>query len=198
MLRFDGDDDYLAIQALSYNASLSGITVCALVRSTSSQNQIIVSFDGSEYWHLALKEGSTTRANWKTKETGGNSKNLPSASTEIPVYTDGKWHFLCGWFQQGTNPDKRLFVDGAEAASKNAHNGKAVGSSANRFGLIGVGSESAQQNDGKTGPDWFLKGDLAELMIYDRALSDEERSGLENYILKRYTTPKNAEAIVNG
>ncbi len=189
-LRFDGVDDYLALDNLRYDtaAELDGLTVCALVRSHETQRQVIASFDRSEAWRLALKDGTNVNVGWDTADENGTVRNLRSPR----AYTDGNWHLICGWFGQGETPDKRLFIDGEQVAPNPAtdppptfHNGRALGTGTTRFGFIGVGSE-ASTVDGARGPNWFFAGDLVEVLVYHRALTDEEREQLERYFITRY------------
>lgn len=189
-LRFDGDDDYLAIEGLTYAAAgaLDGLTVCALVRSHATDPQILASFDRDAYWRLALKDGTTANVGWDTTDDNGDVHDLRSDL----AYIDGVWHLICGLFSQGATPDKRLFVDGEQVAPDpesapppSFHDGRALGTGAPRFGFIGVGSEATTE-DGTRGPNWFFEGDLVEVLVYHRALTDEERTQLNRYFLDRY------------
>ncbi len=182
-LRFDGDDDFLAIQNLSYTGSgqIGEITVCALVRSTSSAPQIIASFDRDEYWRLALRDGADLDVGWDTTDSAGSVHDLRTPDS----WVDGRWHLLCAWFSASAATDKRVFVDGKEAASASAHGSLSLGQGTTRFGFIGVGSK-ADSFDGTRAPDWHLDGDLAELLIYHHALTDEQRGQLEQYFVNRY------------
>lgn len=184
VLRFDGDDDYLAIENLRYTISgeIGEITVCALVRSRASdRSQIIVSFDRSEYWRLALRDGDDVEVGWDTADSTGAIDDLRTEDG----FADGRWHLICAWFDADAIPDKRVFVDGAEVASSAGHGGNLLGRGNTRFGFIGTGSEAISFN-GARGPDWHLQGDLAELLIFYHALSDEERAQLEQYFVNRY------------
>lgn len=185
VVRFDGNDDYMAIQNLQYNTAggINGITVFALVRSQSSAPQIIASFDRDEYWHLAIKDAADQNAGWDTTDSGNHLDNLRSPAGHL----DGHWHLIYGRFEAGGGaPDKLLYIDGQVAAQINAHGGNALGTGATRFGFVGVGSKAAAFN-GTRGPLNFFAGDLAELLIYHRALSDEERQQIEQYFLNKYS-----------
>ncbi len=181
VIRFDGEDDYLAISNLHYTGEISEITVCAMVRSTSRDKQIIVSFDRSEYWKVAMSEPRNGYIGWETAGIDGTVDTLSSTK----AYTDGRWHFVCALFKAGDPADKTIFVDGREAASTDGHAGANIGTGATRYGFIGVGSEAATFN-GRRGPQYYFKGDLTDLLIYNRALSDSEREGIEQYIIERY------------
>jgi hypothetical protein len=185
VLRFDGANDYLAINNLSYQAAgeISGITIFVLAKSTSSNDQIIASFDRNQYWQFALKDDrGAGNVGWDTTSSSASAHDLITPLS----YTDGRWHVICAWFQAGAPPDKRIFVDGQEAASATAHGGESIGSGAARFGFIGVGSE-ADSFDGAKGPLAFLNGDLAEIVMFNRALTDEERALIELYFVGKWT-----------
>lgn len=184
VLHFDGADDYLAIENLSYSGpgAISEITVCALVRSASNAEQIVISYDDNRYWGLAMRDGTDENVGWGTRANTGPRDRLRSPDD----YTDGQWHLIWARFDAGASPDKQLFIDGDVVAETTAHGGNALGQgNTTRFGFIGVGSNAASFNT-NTGPDWFFAGDIAELLIYHRALPDEERQQLEQYFIDRY------------
>ena len=185
-MRFDGTDDYFAIDKLHYDTAgqISGITIFALVKSSSSNDQILASFDRNEYWRFSLRSGPAGGVGWHTRPVAGGVHDLLTPES----YTDGQWHLITCWFEAGASPDKQIFVDGEAVATADAHGGENLGSGATRFGFIGVGSE-ADVVDGATGPAQFLAGDLAEFLIYNRALSDTERQQTERYFVEKYTSP---------
>ena len=74
---------------------------------------------------------------------------------------------------------------GPWAVAANGHGGEALGCGGTRFGMVGVGSRAATFN-GARGPTFHLAGDIAELALFDRALSDEERLAVEAYFAERY------------
>jgi len=183
-LRFDGSNDYIALP-MSYGAnSISETTVCAWVKSSSSNDQIIASFDRSEVWRLALKDDrGTGNVGWDTTDYAGTTNDLTTSQD----YADGKWHFICGWFKAGESPDKKIYVDGSVVASTTAHGGNNLGEGQERaetYGFIGVGSE-AGSFDGTTGPNYYFNGIIDEVRIYNRALSDEEILSSYNNALYR-------------
>ncbi len=178
VLRFDGDDDRLPIQMLNYNSPLNEVTVCALIRVTRGSNQTIVSFDNSEYWELRINRGG--RIQWRTRDTAATTHNL---SPSEPLL-DGSWVFIYARFEAGATNDKQVYLDGVLAVQRNAHGGNALGG-VTRFGFIGAGSE-ANTFDGPVAAGAFFASDLAEILIYNRALTETERDQLETYFAQRY------------
>lgn len=184
VLRFDGVDDYLALEAPSYAAAgqIDGLTLFALVRSSTAAAQILVGFDGDEYWRAALR-GAVGGPSWQTRPEVGGGDDLTSAG----AITDGRWRLVSWRFAAGEVPDKQIFVDGDEAASIDAHGGAQLGSGVTRFGFIGVGSQ-ADTVDGTLGAADFLAGDVAEIVLYSRGLTDLERRQIERYLVEKYAT----------
>ena len=175
-LSFDGTGDYLSIENLNYaSASIPATTVCAWAKSSVATNQIIISFDRSESWRLALDDDSGTgNVGWDTTASGNGTDDLGSPLS----YTDGKWHFICGWYDGSANPNKKLYIDSQLIASTNAHSGASLGNTT-RYGFIGDGSE-AGTFDGTTGPNSYMNGSIDDVRIYNRGLSDSEITQLYN------------------
>ncbi len=185
ILRFDGADDCLAIDALHYDTpgEIEGLTLFVLVKSAATSDQILLSFDRNEYWRFSLRSGAGG-VGWHTRGAGGGVDDLTTAT---PV-TDARWHVISCRFAAGEAPDKQIHVDGDEVAATTAHGGAGLGSGAVRFGYIGVGSEAGVVN-GNLGPNQFLTGDLAEVILFGRALSDLERRQIERYLIEKYNSP---------
>ncbi len=185
-MRFDGQDDRFAIADMQYNAlgQIGGITIFALVRSVSTDDQILAGFDRDEYWRFSLRTGDEDGVGWHTRSQAGDVHDLV---TDTPL-TDGRWHLIVCRFEAGASPDKQIFVDCGQAVSADAHGGANLGSGVTRFGFIGVASEAGVAN-GPIGPGQFLAGDLAEFLIYNRALTEEERQGIERYFIEKYSSP---------
>jgi hypothetical protein len=182
-LRFDGIDDYLAIEQQSYAAAgaITGLTLFALLRTTAIQEQAIASFDRDAYWQVSLTGGATPgRVRWSTQPQAGIAHDLDSPGALV----DGRWRLVCAQFAATPSATKQLFLDGILVATADAHPGQAVGSGVARFGFVGAPSQAAVF-DGPTGAARF-RGDLAELVLFARALTDDERDRVEQYFVEKY------------
>ena len=180
VLRFDGVNDRLAI-AWPLNSALSGLTVIAVVRTSSNNAQAVISFDGDQYWELSVSDGAASpRVRWQTADTTAATHSL----TADRAFANTQWHALMAVFEAGGAPDKQFFVDGMAVGSADGHGGNDLGSGT-RFGFIGASSNAAALNGAVSGD--FLDGDVAEIAVYDRALSDSEREQVERYFAKRYS-----------
>ncbi len=174
---FDGDD-YIALDKYVTPNSISEITVCAWVLPTDTTNKkFIISFDRSESYRLALKDGGNTYVGWNTTDSNGKTDDLRT----LVSYEDEKWHHVCGWYKKSsTAVDKKIFVDAdmVKSHSSNTHSGRNLGNSV-RYGYIGWGSEASSfDGNGNIHQDDFMKGKIDDVRIYSRSLSDEEISAL--------------------
>lgn len=182
-LRFDGVDDCLAIEQLTYAAAgaINGLTLFALLRTTSTQAQTLISFDRSAYWEAGLTGGvGAGRGRWSTQPQVGATHHLDSPG---PL-NDGLWRLVCMRFAAGATATKQLFIDGVLVATADAHPGQNLGNGAARFGFVGAASQANVFNGAVAGD--FFRGELAELALYHRALSEDEREQVEQYFVEKY------------
>jgi hypothetical protein len=179
---FDGDD-WIALDKYVTVNSIPEITVCAWVWSTdTSNNKFIISFDRSESYRLALNDSMNTNpyVGWDTTDKDGTTDDLGTPSS-LGSYEDGNWYHICGWFNSSSTVDKKIFIDGDKVAFKsNSHSGKYLGTSSDRYGFIGWGSEASSfnGNGSSTHQDDFMIGKIDDVIIYSRSLSDDEISAL--------------------
>jgi hypothetical protein len=183
-VRFDGVDDCLAIEQFNYAAAgaVAELTLFVLLRTTAAQAQIVVSFDRSAYWEIGLSGGvSGGRIRWRTQPQAGAAHDLDSPG----ALADGRWRLVCVRFAAGSTATKQLFIDGILVAGADAHPGQRVGSGVTRFGFVGAPSQADVFN-GATGGAGFFRGEIAEMALFDRALSDGERDRVEQYFVATY------------
>ena len=165
-LHLDGVDDYVAIRDMSYAASdLTQVTVSAWIRTDSPANQIVASFDRNEYWRLQLagEAGGPGLLGWSVMTSSGQVDYGSSRRVD-----DGQWHHVAGVFDNGT---LTMYIDAGPEAS--VFGGSTFGTGTIRFGFIGIGSE-ATEFDGRPNATGYFDGDLDEVRIYDRALTQAE------------------------
>ena len=154
VMDFDGSNDYLAIMDKYYSSqSIENISIFAVVETSSTQQQMIVIFDRSEFWRLALVDDiNPDQVGWDT--------NVSSSINDMgsPVsYFDGNPHIIHTFYHKSKTPNKGINVDADLVVSGTHHSGSNLGKSITRYGFIGVGSESSSFN-GPTGPNSYIKG----------------------------------------
>ena len=170
-LRFDGKNDYVAIGTLKYNGqNYAGVSVTAWIRIHKTSNQVIASFDRSEYWRLEINGDAAGpgqigwgMSTWTEKDRRAIIDF--GTTTELEL---NKWYDVAAVFEKGK---LIVYVDGNPESS--IRNDSPMGTGAKRFGFVGVGSEASTFN-GTRGPGWYYDGDIDEFRIYNRALSKAE------------------------
>ena len=87
---------------------------------------------------------------------------------------------MCGWYNSSSTVYKKIFVDGDIVTSNcNTHSGRNLGTSSDRYGFIGCGSEASSFDvNGTVHKIDFMIGKIDDVRIYSRSLSDEEISAL--------------------
>jgi hypothetical protein len=85
---------------------------------------------------------------------------------------DSQWHHVAGVFDNGT---LSIYVDGNR--EQLAVGGSTYGTGNTRYGFVGSRSE-ADVFDGPTGTPWHFDGELDDVRIYNRALSQAEVASL--------------------
>ena len=158
---------HLAVRRLSYEGAgaIDAVTVMVWVRAKNPDNGArIVSWDRSEAYSLQWMGNG--RLGWATTGPDGEIHDLWGKRS----LRDGQWHHVVATFDAETGR-KRIFVDGELDHAGKAHDGRGLGSGVRRFGFLGRNSEaSAFNGEGHSG----FEGDLAEVAVWHRALSEPE------------------------
>lgn len=176
-LTFDGVNDYLLLSK-KYEGTIEAFTVAAWIKS-SSNNGTIVSFDNNQYFQLGISGGQLRL----TTSSTDNVSNTVLVDNYSYVAADGAWHLVAATFYGG---GYSLYHDGIMVKTA-IHNGDPsigkTGETFNRFGAIGAVLKSNTFEP--LGQANFFKGSIAEVGIWDRALSPAEmvqmkRNGMMN------------------
>ncbi len=165
-VKLDGVNDYGAIDHFSYQTNgLTNLSVESWIKTTDAGNQIIISYDRSEYWRLGINGngGGAGQVSWNLNTNQGF---LDLGSTKR--VDDGNWHHVAGTFDNGV---ARIYIDGTLDAT--ATKGVKVGSGNSRFGILGCGSEAATYN-GPRGPLSYFEGEIDEVRVWRKTLTEIE------------------------
>ncbi len=178
-LDFDGTNDYVAINNLSYNVAgeINKITTCAWINTSSSSRQTIVDYDRSEYWSLGINFHNAPedigKISWDTRGEGSAIHDMAS-SVRVD---DGQWHHVCGVFDASQVNDKKIYVDGVLDSQSDAYSTNVkLGNGVTRYGYIGDGSEADIFNGRRNGI--YFKGSIDDVRVYNDALSSSEISDI--------------------
>jgi hypothetical protein len=166
-----GDGGYVAIDKLNYNGpGRTEVTVCAWVCTSDPNNQYILAFDRNEYYRLEIagNGGGPGQVGWELMTiNGGVEQQIDYGS--VTRIDDGLWHHITGVFDHGT---ATVFIDGIPEPPAVGGPTFGVGDLV-RYGYLGANSESTAFN-GARGVGTGVTGDLGEVRIYDRVLTQEE------------------------
>ena len=161
----DGVDDYIAIEDMYYNTSQVKMTVEAWIKTNDGSDQIIASFDRTEYWRFEI--------NGTSAGTGQIGLCIRTSAAQVDFggstrIDDGNWHHVAAVFDNGTI---KLYVDGVQDAT--TVSGSSFGTGLTRYGFVGVGSETDVYNGTKSPPSYF-HGDIDEVRIWNVARTQSE------------------------
>lgn len=163
----EADGDYLPIRENFYTEAeaLPEVTISAWYKGTNTGDYII-QYDRSEFFRC-------TTDVWVTHSdiSGGTSDMGYNAPT------DGNWHHLVFWYDSDTSGSKkRMYIDtNIDTELSDPHNGSGLGSGLDTYGAIGAFGES-RSFDGSDDPR--LTGQLSDVRLYERALSESEINAL--------------------
>ncbi|MEM6738113.1 MAG: hypothetical protein AAF620_18800, partial [Bacteroidota bacterium] len=187
VLTFDGSDDYLPISELNYNSghSPSAISIFTVLKTTSDLPGIILSYDASEYFRFSI--------NLYYHEDDISTNYGLVVEDPPPFYgnsdeSDGVPHLLGASYDLSMSSEfdnVHLYFDGLVDASMK--NNSSFDNSELRYGYLGVGSEADEfdKMHGR-GPGHYFDGDMAEIIYYERALSELERQKVASYLAIKY------------
>ncbi|MCB0397222.1 MAG: T9SS type A sorting domain-containing protein [Flavobacteriales bacterium] len=178
VIRFDGSDDVL--NGPASNALLGGaiqdITLFTAYRTTSSQRGYLSQLkrDGGTSSLLSVDinsdDGSTS-----VGSAGFLSRDDANANhywlDYNGSYNDGNGHILSGWIDDA---NRELFMDGTSRDS----DANGLQSVSNNTGVFTIGGTSSGGTP--------YAGDVAEYIIYTKALNSAQRIIVENYLSSKY------------
>jgi hypothetical protein len=171
-IRLDGLDDYVAIQDMNYiGVGHPEVTVCAWIRTTDSGSGIIASFDRSEFWRLETNGagGGPGQVGW---DVWSVTDNTYVDTGSIRRVDDGQWHHVAGVFDNGT---MTIYIDGgAEPSHVSSDSTFGRDRAYPRYGFLGANSEASYPPPTGRPDGGYFEGDVDELYIYNRALSEAE------------------------
>lgn len=169
IVRFDGTNDMLANAAPSGFGSQSGQTVFAVVLTNSVADSTFhsIAVTRPQFNELRLfKEGGTSKYLWQYLIPGGST----TAVFDAGLAELGSFRLITGVFDDSSNA---LDVYRSGVAGTGATDAAAFSST-----VINIGARDAS-ND-------FWNGDIAEVIIYSRALSSGERALVEAYLTSKF------------
>jgi hypothetical protein len=186
VLTFNGSSSHMPIAGLNYDLTtntLDAMTIFSIVKSSQTDEGIIVSYDRSSFFRFALNQQNSPNFGLGTN-VGTNIDDF-NANTSAE---DGFAHIVAADFDVVANV-KNLFLDGnTDVTRTNAHSpaGTLMGDAGEvpRFGFIGANSE-ADTEDGSSN-SYNFNGSIAEIIYYESILTPTDRLRIESYLAIKY------------
>lgn len=190
VLRYDGTSDYM-----SFTLPINGLTAMTLILVSAAGADVDGTYYGDQYAPLFWRETGS----WGTVHLSpfqryvrhrfgtGQSNNIPSYSRTSPA----TGFSVTTAVKSGTA--EAIYVNGIQAANLS---GK----------LATIANTGSAATLGR-GTSTYFKGDIAEVIVYTRALTDAERQQVDQYLLAKYgltstpaapATPVNAAPAANA
>lgn len=151
---FDGSGDYIQLGSTDILGGLSEATISAWFKKSSDQSsQRVASNDYTSVWHI-IADSSSTLVGWYN---GGWTE---ISTTAVPTST---WHHIVTTYNSG---NITLYLDGV--LLKTGDTGGSTIRNNDEWPSIGSGKNGASSTNA------HFAGDIDEVRIYDRALSQQE------------------------
>lgn len=183
MLSFDGTNDFLAWLQPGWQAQEATVFVVAnphriqsfagpIAASERGRNDYLTGFN-LDFGGQA--DGQLRRVNVEGAGFSGEQDLLGGAPQPL-----GRWHLWSVNLGRGSAGVK-LFMDGTPRGSRARNAGTVL-----RLDELTLGARRYSNNAERSHAQGFFGGDLAEVLLYDRLLGDDERAAVERYLSDKY------------
>lgn len=180
-LRFNGTSQRMTVTNRILTNGIEGCTIIAMAKSTKNENSSIVGFrTGMATPFLQLDTDISGKPRCIVRNSDNTTANAvgPQSRTDI-------WGMYAGRLSKGSGTvwTNRVYFSSSSA--------EAVASA--DFGSNTNLTSGDQYIGGLSFANW--KGDISEVIIYERALSDTELSGILDYLTIRHKISRSAPPI---
>lgn len=164
VVRFDGTNDCLSINPVAWSQSLSGMTTIAVSKYASTSGTRTLTTTDQEDMGIFID------TNYKVSMAGASADTGTAANTDFHIHTlkfDGT---------QSDNATRLVYrIDKANTSLTFTGTVGATTSASN--GTIFLGCDDNSE---------FLNGDVAEFLMFNKALSGAEITSVENYLSTKW------------
>ncbi len=171
VLRFDGTDDHLAFTNLPVNG-LTGMTVFVVAANTANQDPATHANASAIYWDETASWGTLYVSPYQTKVKyrfgTGQVNNLPTYTRTNSIGSDFS---ITAAVHSGTT--EALYVNGTQVHTGTGKT--ATIANCKDSGFLGRGYNST-----------YYTGDIAEIVVYNRALTTQEIQSVQSYLNTKY------------
>lgn len=180
-LRFNGSSQRLIVADRMLTNGIEGCTIIAMAKAARNDDVSIVGIrTGSGTPFVQLDQDATGKLRFIVRNSAGTTANALSSQ----VHT-GTYGMYAGRLFKGTDTvwTNRVYFS-------NARNAEATASA--NFGTS-TDLTSGTQYIGGLGIPSYWQGDVAEIIIYERALTEAEMVAIEEYLASRYKVDRSAQ-----
>jgi len=173
---FDGASDYIDTASLPLD-TFTNFTISGwFYLDNLSTTRVLLGFGNSSnnFPIIVLEAQSSGVARFFVRDSGSSSASVDSSAGAV---TTGKWYFLAG---TRSGNDYKGYLDGSLTASVTTSAVDVEG----ELDVFGIGRLS------RLGPSGYFKGNLANVAIWNRALSSDE---INSVMWKSYTLLNTSE-----
>jgi len=180
-LRFNGTSQMMSVPRRILTNGIEGCTVIAMAKADTNDNPSIIGIrTGSGTPFLQLDQDASGHLRFIARNSAGVTANALSAQTHT-----GTYGMYAGTLRKGSNgvwTNNVYFSNTVPEATATAS-----------FGIDTDLTSGDQYIGGLSWTHW--NGDIAEIMIYERALSVAELGEIEAYLASRYRMSRAASAV---
>jgi hypothetical protein len=168
VLTFDGSTDYLSGDAdsLTLARNVSGLTVIALFKDTSTTDCRVFGISTNTAAARFTMGGNGTNWLLGTRRLDADGVNTVTGGTQGTEYT------LLSALARYSVATRAIFEDGVSVVDTSGGTAGNTQDTSSQISTIGCGTALGN----------FLAGSVAEIIVYQRALSDAERQSVERYL----------------
>jgi len=165
-LRFGNPGQSVALPSFYIGSALPAVSVSVWINSVHGDDQVIASFDRSQFWELSIN-GAAAGPGQIGFEVRTNEGVQQIASTS--TINDGSWHHILAVFN-GRSETMEIFIDGVSDHAVSVAGSTRYGTGVRRFGYLGVASQAEEEGGAIKHGSWF-QGDLDDVRIYQSAMT---------------------------
>ncbi|MDX2083680.1 MAG: prepilin-type N-terminal cleavage/methylation domain-containing protein [Rickettsiales bacterium] len=169
-IRFDGSNDYLDFDGSSIVGTPYTIFIVEQRRSSATNNYFIGGTSSTDDGNLTLGYSNNT-----TAVHGQYSDDITYSVTSYSSPTPKLHTYTLNDVASLSNSGKRYWINGSGASASKASN---VSQTATLVSFLGAAIGKRLTN--------YFNGDLAEIIIFNRNLKEQERLAIDDYLGKKY------------
>jgi len=167
-VRFDGSNDYLTNSTFNPLGGRNGVTAFVVYRSLTSSGNHVGFSEGARNVNQQMYSNGT----YAYATAGNYGRVSSSTSTAVTL-----WNSVYDGTQSGNAARLRLFLNGTQRTMNFTGTIPAA--------LNNTSSYEVGRPQGTSSAYWF--GDIAEVIVYGRSLSEGERVNVQSYLSDKYS-----------